>query len=361
MNQRIAILFLCAAGASGCGSAGASGTDDERLLTLHDQAACVELGGFSTPAITKVTGPLTSSVPRTAVPTAGGIWFSDSQDVTLSHLGEEDGLLRRFSVPFPSESVFDIAVGADQNLWFDIVTADLVASLGRMTPEGETAVFAIPSGNPALRVTAGPGDAVWFTTTAGIGRVSMDGTVAELPVGATPLDLTAGPDDALWFTEPADNRIGRLTPDGTVTHFDVPSADSGLSAIVAGPDGAVWFSETNSGKIGRIDALGAIVEFDAVAPPASPGELAVGPDGRIWFTIDTGDFHATRVGSISPCGTVALVDLPALSDSVDFQPPVDVPAVPYGIAGGDDEIWVTVTLEPFETGAVLRLGLDSAR
>jgi hypothetical protein len=45
---------------------------------------------------------------------------------------------------------------------------------------------------------------------------------------------------------------------------------------------------------------------------------------------------------------------------VDFDPPLEHPAVPYGIAGGDDEVWVTACLEPFETGVVFRLALSDS-
>jgi virginiamycin B lyase len=289
-----------------------------------------------------------------------GIWFTDSQAVTLSHLAA-DGLLQRFSPPFPSEAVFDAAVDADDNVWFDIVTGDLRAHVGRMTPDGEMTLFAIPSGQRARRLARGPGNVVWFTAGTNVGRVTVDGVIAELPVGSVTGDITSGPNDSVWFTEPDDNRIGRIAADGTLAHFDVPTADAGLGAIVLGAGGHLWFTETKTGKIGEIGEGGVLREFQVVAAPARLRELTLGPDGGMWFTVDSGEFAPGHVGRLSTCGTVTLIELPAVSDAVDFQPPKDVPAVPYGVAGGDEEIWITTRLGPFETGTVFRLELGPMR
>ncbi len=45
------------------------------------------------------------------------------------------------------------------------------------------------------------------------------------------------------------NKIGRISPSGTITEFPVPNL---LSEIAAGPDGNLWFTEDSGNKIGRI-------------------------------------------------------------------------------------------------------------
>jgi streptogramin lyase len=359
MNPRLVMLFLFAS-ATGCSSAGTDTEERasplERTLPFEDAIACAEPG--TPPVIQRLVGPRHGFVPREIAPMNGGIWFTDSQGVSLNRL-TQDGALSQLAAPFPSESVFDAAVGADENVWFNNVDALLEPHIGRMTPEGVATLFRIPSTKRARHVTRGPDDAIWFTAGDTIGRVAVDGTMTEIAVGARTGDITGGAHATLWFTEPDVNRIGRLTPDGTVSHFDVPTPDSGLDAIVLGPDGQIWFAQTNTGKIGRITHDGLLSEFDVVAPPARLAELATGPDGRVWFNVDTGDYHQTRVGSLSTCGVVTFVDLPKVLDPMDFDPQAEHPAVPYGIAGGDDEVWVTACLEPFETGVVFRLELAS--
>jgi virginiamycin B lyase len=50
-----------------------------------------------------------------------------------------------------------------------------------------------------------------------------------------PEGITAGPDGNLWFTEFTGNRIGRITPAGTVTEFPVLTGKRGPEGITAGP------------------------------------------------------------------------------------------------------------------------------
>ena len=56
-----------------------------------------------------------------------------------------------------------------------------------------------------------------------------------------------------------DNKIGRITPTGTVTEFPIPTAQSGAGAITAGLDGNLWFTEFF--QIGRITPTGTFTEF----------------------------------------------------------------------------------------------------
>ncbi len=82
------------------------------------------------------------------------------------------------------------------------------------------------------------------------------GVVTEFPISTSGNELyniTAGPDDALWFTE--SNAIGRITTDGIITEFSIPTGNSFPYGITAGPEGSVWFTEVNANKIGRITTV----------------------------------------------------------------------------------------------------------
>jgi virginiamycin B lyase len=74
--------------------------------------------------------------------------------------------------------------------------------------------------------------------------------VVEFPATASssPWDLTKGPDGNVWFTELAGNRIGSITPGGTITEYATPASPYG---ITAGPDGNIWFTEPSAGKVVR--------------------------------------------------------------------------------------------------------------
>ena len=110
-------------------------------------------------------------------------------------------------------------------------------------------------------------------------------TITEFPIssGNGPGSITSGPDGNLWFTAGPAGSIGRITPDGVVTEFPVPTPDVVPAAIVAGPDGNLWFTEqfihTFGGKIGRITTAGEITEFPT-AGDGYPLGIAAGPDGN---------------------------------------------------------------------------------
>jgi virginiamycin B lyase len=74
-----------------------------------------------------------------------------------------------------------------------------------------------------------------------------------------PLGITTGPDGAIWFTGPGGNCIGRISADGEVREFPLPSPASFPVAITTGPDGALWFTEGRGNRIGRL-----------VPPPVAP-------------------------------------------------------------------------------------------
>jgi virginiamycin B lyase len=63
--------------------------------------------------------------------------------------------------------------------------------------------------------------------------------------------MTVGPDGNLWFVEVLGDKIGRITPEGLITEFQVPTPASEPHDINAGPDRNLWFVETAGNNVGR--------------------------------------------------------------------------------------------------------------
>jgi virginiamycin B lyase len=133
-------------------------------------------------------------------------------------------------------------------------------------------------------------------------------------VSGLPLGIAVGPDGNIWFTESSSDQIGRMTPAGVITEFQVPTPvppDSsgtpgiGPNEIAAGPDGNLWFTETSSNKIGRISLSGKISEYALPAGSSNPYAITTGSDGNLWFT-ESGN----QIGSISPSGKISEYALP---------------------------------------------------
>ena len=164
----------------------------------------------------------------------GNLWFTDPSDDRIGR-STPTGVITYFSTqaPAPSDAFTyysGITVGPDGNLWF---TEPRTNQIGRITPAGVVTSFAIP------------------TTQAT--------TIGGQPTSTIPLFITAGPDGNLYFTEATGDQIGQITPDGVVTEFPIPTANSGPTGIATGPDGNLYFAETNGNKIGVFDPFAAVV------------------------------------------------------------------------------------------------------
>lgn len=118
-----------------------------------------------------------------------------------------------------------------------------------------------------------------------------------------PTYMTAGPDGNVWFTEDVNNKIGRITPSGTVSEFPLPTSDNWPTRIAGGADGNLWFTER--GKIGRITPSGSITEFPLPDYQGGPWDITAAPDGNLWFT------EYAKIGRITPSGVFTEYPLPS--------------------------------------------------
>ena len=180
---------------------------------------------------------------------------------------------------------------------------------------------------------AGPDGNLWFTEFGGdrIGRITPSGTVTEYSAGITagsdPNDITTGPDGNLWFTEYAGNRIGRITPAGVVTEYSAGITNTSFD-ITAGPDGNLWFTEAGGDQIGRITPGGVVTEFSTgITADSGPTGITAGPDGNLWFA----ETYGNQIGRISPSGTIT-----------EYSTGITANSRPTGItAGPDGNLWFT--------------------
>jgi len=159
-------------------------------------------------------------------------------------------------------------------------------------------------------ITAGPDGAVWFADDYGnkIGRITPNGTVTEYalpgcssyPGACGPLALTAGPDGAVWFS--VGFGLGRITTSGAITEY--PDAGGYVLNLTAGPDGAIWFAVMGN-AIGRMTTAGAVTNF---YPVTNPFAITAGPDGALWFTEGS-----NKIGRITTAGAITEYPVPMLN------------------------------------------------
>jgi virginiamycin B lyase len=248
-----------------------------------------------------------------------------------------------------------VAAAPDGSVWFS--EAGAVPAIGRLDLTGAVTRYPLPPGRTPGPLAVGPDGSVWFGTTGpAVGHLTPSGRLVgyatptvEGPIhgpGPTPPGpFVAGPDGAMWFAEMAGDNVGRITPDGTITEYPLPSRDrmhANPEGIAIGSDGAIWFSETLLQRMGRIDVhTHAITEFPIPPYPdgVAPATVAAGPDGAIWF--DGGE-----IGRMTTNGDYSKFALPWQGQYAPTS----------ATAGPDGRLWMIDT----RNGKVLRMTLQGA-
>lgn len=203
------------------------------------------------------------------------------------------------------------------------------------------------------------GKTIWFTgkSTGTVGRLTPDGKVTTyvLPtVGSVPIYVRAGNDGTMWVTELVGNAIARITADGKVTEFPIPTHNSRPIAIVPEPgSNAMWFSEEAGNRVGRIAPDGTISEYPM---PMTQGNvilagLAFDSANNLWVQQYIDQNNPTPANP-SPAGSDYIV---RIDQSILTTSPADISKVPITyykvpttqtvmhriVQGPDGNIWFT--------------------
>jgi streptogramin lyase len=307
------------------------------LLATAALAAAPALSAAA-PTLTEYPVPKESGGPwGIAQGPDGNMWFTEKSGDAIGRI-TPGGTVTEFPLPTVGGTPRGIALGSDGNLWFVEQNAN---QIGRITPGGAIKEIPIPTkDSQPFEIAAGPDGALWFTERYAdrIGRITTNGVISEFSgmKAGKPQGITAGPDGNVWFAENANpGYIARITPDGAITEWAVPTPKSGPEDITAGPDGNLWFTEYNNpGAIGRLTPSGKMAEFSTgLTLDSEPAGIAAGPDGNLWFTEF---FNPGRIGRITPTGVVS-----------EFSTGLTANNGPVRIAPGPgDTVWATANNNP---------------
>jgi streptogramin lyase len=312
--------------------------------------------------------PPTGGAGPLAVDLRGDVWFDETYEVppegpgdTPSFPGQMVRMNRQGDLTVVAQRMrpSGLTAGPDGSIWFTGFY-----KIGRIAPDGTVSEFPLPNGENSDEkfvfhdgpLVVGADGNVWFSGARGfrredgsavgdepiIGRLTPTGELTEFdlpPEGGHPIRLTNGPDGNVWFTEPASNRVSRITMAGQIQAFPLPPSVQPVG-IVAGPDGALWFLERREADsaIARITTSGELTEYplerselekeEELGGLFGAGSVVAGPDGRIWFA-----YQAGSVGRVGPGGRLSNVPIPTRS--------------PEAMAvGPEGSIWYTSAAEP---------------
>jgi len=294
-------------------------------LALLASLALGAVGVTSAAAAIPAPRVITAGLPPAATPLAiaaapdGDAWFSQATPGMALGRVTPDGTIVEQPLTLPS-AAFALSVGPDGDVW-GLAGQDIV----RVAPDGtvtdDAAALAALGPAPSLQGIAAASDgSLWLTAAAGAGsiaRLTEQGALTVYSSGLTSgggVDaIAAGPDGNMWFTESQSQRIGRITPQGTITEYGPTSGSP--TEIISGPDGDLWFVEVGAfDGIGRITPAGVISEFPT---GALAHDLAAGPDGQLYFTEPSGaddqlPFGSPAIGSMTDTGALTQEDIGVL-------------------------------------------------
>jgi streptogramin lyase len=212
----------------------------------------------------------------------GSLWFSGAGQCEVGRILPRGRVtlypIKGFAHSESACAIPSMLVGPDGALW--LLGAKRIAGyllrleeVIRITPTGRIMQLRIPvqvnvdasaSAAPTVQLVAGPNRTLWFADGNRIGRIELDGRIAEysVPDAALAHDLVAGPDGALWFlmgrvahgvNGPAmqsDPIVYRMTQEGALSEYRLPSGD-GVDDIFPGPGHTLWYI-ADPGVIGSI-------------------------------------------------------------------------------------------------------------
>jgi putative cell wall-binding protein/streptogramin lyase len=123
------------------------------------------------------------------------------------------------------------------------------ASAADFVPGAQTR-FPLPDADaePTAIVTGADG-ALWIaeSNAHAIIRMTIDGTTKRYPIpsGAGPTDLAASPDGTIWWASSTGDKYGVISPQFVVTEWSL-AAGSRPSAVTVGNGGIAWFATSGS-------------------------------------------------------------------------------------------------------------------
>lgn len=216
----------------------------------------------------------------------GALWVTDAANDLIWRVTTA-GKITSFKIPPCSgcaysggSGVGNIVLGSDKALWYSRPGNN---AIGRITTTGQVHEFPVGGNYPGW-IANGPDGAIWYTVSDGIARMSMSGQVTEPWRGLNyPSALTTGPDGKLWFTGVYQDEVGSLTTSGQARLFPLGDYNCSPEAIASG-DGSLWVPCSGESRIYRVSTQGTLKSFAVPSDFSDLGGIVQAPDGSIWFT-----------------------------------------------------------------------------
>ena len=239
------------------------------------------------------------SQPYDLVYSEGVVWFTLRGVRSLGRIDVATREIKVYPLLTVGAAPTGIDVGNDGRLWI-AQNNGRISTFDPVTESFEEYVFPVSlAQKPRIEdIVFQNTRNIWFTMPDANLVVAYD-TVRdrfiELPTGfLQPMYLNFGPDGSLWVTSAGSSRIGRYTPNSTVSiwqWYQPPTPESSPVGIVVFDDDQnvlqVWVTENGTGTLGRMQIVN---NFEVVArerlgpatPTGTPWGIIHSSNGSLW-------------------------------------------------------------------------------
>lgn len=110
-------------------------------------------------------------------------------------------------------------------------------------------------------------------------------------------NIVTAPDGHMWFVMADVNKVGRITPGGVITEYDLPPTTTGggqVKDVTVHPDGSVWVVYDQGRKIVQARPDGTATDYVLGSFPYGE-DVEIGPDNLPWVTMSFDDDGVSRV------------------------------------------------------------------
>ena len=287
-----------------------TGPDGDLWITqlLHDRVVRLSLDGqFSF----FPTG--TGSMPHgIAFDAQGRLWVTFQGYNQIAQMDLNGNIVATHTIPYPDASPHGLTVASNGDVWFTGREGNIVGYYDPTTNGFQ--IFPLPdpdpnsnpelNGNFPIYIAAAPDGSMYFTNllTSSVGRITPSGqlTFYQLPSkygppnNARPIAVVVQPDGVAVVSEEAGHAYATITPDGTVTEYPLTPSTAKAAALTYDTAGTLWIQYNTPDAIAEVQPNGSLTTYPIPTLNAVQHRITGGPDGSLWFT----ELNTDKVGHI---------------------------------------------------------------
>lgn len=232
----------------------------------------------------------------------GRLWITRQGADTITQMDLNGNIVANHLIPSPGASPHGLTIARDGKVWFTGREGNLVGYYDPATdgfklydlPDRNQNPPPDQSGNFPIYIDEAPDGSMYFTDllTSRVGRITPDGTLTEYllpsqfgPAGnARPIAVYVRPDGVAVVSEEAGHAYAYVLASGTVEELPLNPTNAQAAALTYDRLGTLWVQYNTPDQIGRVESDGSLTPFPIPTAGAVQHRIIIGPDGELWFT-----------------------------------------------------------------------------